>query len=844
MRASRLPKRVGFLAALALLCFSGSVGAQGVRVGNSQSAPTTTTTILSQLVLAPVPSANVQFCNAPANGAPCSNLATTYTDATLGTPCASNTQIVLDGTTTCVAATDSLGNWGVWVPSGQYAFTFTTTGGTFGPYYVTAGGSGGGGGLVSSVFGRTGAITAQSGDYLYSQLSGLPTLYNQTIQSNGTPVTQRQSLNLIPGLNASISCIDNSGAVRTDCTINTSGGLISSGLIGEYLMSEGSGTTLHDLSGNGNDATIGACGSGNPAWGAAPAYGLVFTSASGTCVKLPAALNGARTLFAYIKFDPTSTTSAYSAPIISNGGGTTVNGVGMLLTDQTNVNTTINQGYRLNIFSNTSISTPMELFNGTGTIALSMDTANAVYINGTPLLDCQNGIYPQPCSGSSSGVNSSQYQIGGAAAGSGGSVVTYWTGTMYLLLVYSSALNSGQIISDHAWANTTMLARGVSVAQGDPTTATDRYLAIGDSITCGNGIATPWTSSLTLNGATTSVMNNCNSGYLLSQMTFGGSLQSDVTYRPVAGRNFAAIFAGTNDCASGASSNAILANWLAWGRARKLAGFKTGLITTISRTALDTCKNSIDALGRANWNSAFDVLIDAGSSLYLGADGAYANARYFQDGIHPTQGADTNIIAPLASRAFNSVFGNQDFSSGNTYTTGAAAATAITATSEASATVTVTSTLNPPVGSCVIIAGVTPSGYNSDADGCWLVLTTGGASFTYLNYTTGLGAGTIFGTATVPQELDADVYATLGGSSAAQTHTLQTCVGRTGQSIYRRITDTNAWTIKPFVAAETIDGGATFTTPVAAGTNYPIVKLTSVLTSSAAAGCTWTASLQ
>jgi hypothetical protein len=98
----------------------------------------TTTTILSQKVLAPVPGATVQFCNAPASGVPCVNKATTYTDATLGTPCATSTQVVLDGTNTCVAATDSLGNWGVWVAAGQYAYTFSTAAGNFGPFFATA----------------------------------------------------------------------------------------------------------------------------------------------------------------------------------------------------------------------------------------------------------------------------------------------------------------------------------------------------------------------------------------------------------------------------------------------------------------------------------------------------------------------------------------------------------------------------------------------------------------------------------------------------------------------------------------------------------------------------------
>lgn len=48
----------------------------------------------------------------------------------------------------------------------------------------------------------------------YSDISGTPTLYNQTVQEEGSSLTQRATLNFIgPG-----ACTDNSGSSRTDCT--------------------------------------------------------------------------------------------------------------------------------------------------------------------------------------------------------------------------------------------------------------------------------------------------------------------------------------------------------------------------------------------------------------------------------------------------------------------------------------------------------------------------------------------------------------------------------------------------------------------------------------------------
>jgi hypothetical protein len=68
---------------------------------------------------------------------------------------------------------------------------------------------------------------------------------------------------------------------------------------------------------------------------------------------------------------------------------------------------------------------------------------------------------------------------------------------------------------------------------------------------------------------------------------------------------------------------------------------------------------------------------------------------------------------------------------------------AITAASEIGTTVTITSGLNPYVGDTVIIAGVTPGGYN----GTFVVVTSTPTSFTYVGSVAALSPGTAFGTA-------------------------------------------------------------------------------------------------
>jgi len=72
----------------------------------------------------------------------------------------------------------------------------------------------------------------------YSDLSGRPTLFYQTLQANGTAQTQRPIVNWINGTNATVVCVDNSGATRTDCTLSATAGA------GGYATVASAGTPL------------------------------------------------------------------------------------------------------------------------------------------------------------------------------------------------------------------------------------------------------------------------------------------------------------------------------------------------------------------------------------------------------------------------------------------------------------------------------------------------------------------------------------------------------------------------------------------------------------------------
>lgn len=116
---------------------------QGVRSGDQFPI---TTQIKNAGTISTIPFSTINVCGYPANAVPCTNKVTTYTDQTLGTACPTSIQVVLAGTNTCVATTDNLGNWGVWVNPGTYSVTVTiSTGQSYGPFWFSAGGGGGGG---------------------------------------------------------------------------------------------------------------------------------------------------------------------------------------------------------------------------------------------------------------------------------------------------------------------------------------------------------------------------------------------------------------------------------------------------------------------------------------------------------------------------------------------------------------------------------------------------------------------------------------------------------------------------------------------------------------------------
>jgi lysophospholipase L1-like esterase len=114
---------------------------------------------------------------------------------------------------------------------------------------------------------------------------------------------------------------------------------------------------------------------------------------------------------------------------------------------------------------------------------------------------------------------------------------------------------------------------------------------------------------------------------------------ADRTLNPLrgSGLNVAVVWAGTNDLAGHHETpQQIFSVLRQFSRNERRLGFKIFVMTMISRVEDDQDKNPYNAMIRAFCSDFADGLIDVAANPALGANGAYKNPEYFQDGIHLT----------------------------------------------------------------------------------------------------------------------------------------------------------------------------------------------------------------
>lgn len=433
---------------------------------------------------------------------------------------------------------------------------------------------------------------------------------------------------------------------------------IPTGATADYNFLQGSGTTLTDQSGSGNNGTLGASTLA-PTW---VTGGLAFAGVQN--VLLPASLNNSKTFLFAAYFNPITSgvqpNLQYDALISSSLGGP---GITILCTLNKDGASYVSTAYSITLFTGGSPRTVIQnVYSGFHVIGVVLGTGGGdldhVYIDGVEVAS----YFSQ---GSSAGLQSSGNMFLGSSGASPWNAAGF-LGTMYRFAAYSSQLSSSQVLGASSAMRGDVLRRGAYTAPAAIGVAVPQLHAIGDSITFGQGVSTPWPSALSLTNQPAYTITNWGiSGIQLVAIVGSEANRVGTLCAPSPGPAVAIVFAGTNDFGYGVPTAAGIFGYLASEtQILKAAGCRVFLATMISRvgndvnsTAYDVDKNAYDALilGKANSIGAEGV-IDFAANPLLGADGANANTTYFQDGVHPTQ-LGQNLLAAAASNTLNYYFG-------------------------------------------------------------------------------------------------------------------------------------------------------------------------------------------
>lgn len=616
-----------------------------------------------------------------------------------------------------------------------------------------------------------GAFVAAVSGYTSFQLCGA------TIASGTATVY----LTLSPALSSGISSAASNGQQLVPTQV------VQSGLLAEYrMLPTETPAGLLDYSGNGNNAT-GTVGVAPTIIAGTGGVNFVGTGA----IALPAGVNSAQTIQFVAQFQYAG--AAQYNGFISAAPGTTVSCPMLLLDNQHGV-INLSTNYDFETWNTNFRASKRYTLQGEGIVTWEINTS------GNDLIQLNNSglVTFGPFQGT---LASNNYQLGGATGGGGvcPAVAHYYVGQIYYAVFYNRMLTQAEVSLNNTFLSSVMATRGLPIALAS-TSTTDAITLDGDSEI---GFVT---TGMTTFPTPLNVYNLSAPGFTTAQIAADAPYAIDPFIQPVNNRQLDLVWVGTND--AGGSAQTVLNRLNGYCRARHQLGWACGVVDVMDISGADAFKNSYDGLLRQFWPTFADFFVDVGADPNLGCDGCSANTTFMVSGLHPTVASANNILAPYIQRGINRYYGNKDWTSATTYASAAPAATAITAASESTNTVTITSTLNPPVNSCVVVAGVTPAGYNNTSGECWNVLTTSATNFTYFNFVSGLGVGTVFGTAAMPLQKDADMYTIL--NFGAGSFTLEPCGGYTGQKIYIKNVNAVSSTITAF-GNDLIDGSATAT---------------------------------
>lgn len=480
--------------------------------------------------------------------------------------------------------------------------------------------------------------------------------------------TARTNLGLGTAATTAASAYDAAGSATTAQAAAIAASRIPvpiTGALADYLTVSGSGTTLVDISGNGNNGTFATLA---PTW---TTQGLKFAVGQG--VSLPATLNTSRTqVFAVyltsldfpVVSGGTTSVGTYQTLLTSNAGASGDNALYALY--QNSNFQGASENFSPSTYSNSTAGTACNtLIAGFNVIIRTTGTNSSTdpdhyYINGS---ECST--YNVQTASAAFQASVGNYYIGAPPTGLF-SATSGLTGVLYRAAFLSAEATAAQAATISAQVQASIQVLGVPLVQPSFVLGTPQLLVGVDSITYGYTTANPpadnWAANLALTVQTGYTIRNFGvTGSFISANSAAAPNREGRLCKSARGPSVEIIFGGTNDIA-GLFTPAITFQALAsMVKTEKQAGCIVGVGTMLSRigTGVDTNKDAYDNLILTSWKQiGADFVVDFAANPLMGADGANANRTYFfTDGIHPTI-AGQLLLASAASNSWNYFFGS------------------------------------------------------------------------------------------------------------------------------------------------------------------------------------------
>jgi hypothetical protein len=481
-----------------------------------------------------------------------------------------------------------------------------------------------------------------------------------------------------PGGSSSTGDTSGSPVVTSASGYQTSGPIdlpSRSTLLGEYLLSEGSGTVAHDTSGQGNDAPI----VGAPVWESTT--DLNFEAGGGQYLSLPATLNGTRT-WQFAIYQPAFVVQANgsaSQPYpnwTANPSllcGTTSNQLCLIENSMTSF-----KSMRFDAFNTDNTESAETLTAGWHIVTYECGSNVGGVVTKTHILydgqEVGNYLYQGDagtCPNPGSGAGSGNYQVGGSSILSG----TWFTGRIAAVWAWNTALTVNQGSAAAAAALAFIRSKGVPSGYRPVTYQTPTIVAGLDSRTSGVQLSgsSVWPAMMHLTDSTYQVINLGTPGVSAFDACAGFDLSFGLQLSPNSGPAIVMLWGGVNDYVT-QTPRQIANNLRCMVQKAKQHGARVVLATEISAlsntgTADDLLKDQLDVILRGEaFGWGVDNLADLATDTHLGPDGASSNTACFPDNLHPGPGCEPYVTA-IMQNAANELLGA---SAGSRHQNGAA----------------------------------------------------------------------------------------------------------------------------------------------------------------------------